>query len=69
MPSFGCLHDANANIMGAIESDYNYRHNDSKVFVPQMYGKDIKKMCEDLLGEFDAHAGSLKSSLLAYYGH
>jgi len=62
-------HGGNTNIIGAIESDYNYRHDKSKVFAPQIYNKKVKDVCIDLLGEFDTHAGSVESSLLSYYGN
>ncbi len=61
-------HGGNASAISAIESDYNYRHGKSKIFAPQLYNRNIKTLCENLLGEFDAHAGSVESSLLAYYG-
>lgn len=60
-------HGGNANILAALEADFNYSHSLSKLFVPHVYSARVKKTCVDLFGEFDAHAGSVEASLVAYY--
>ena len=60
-------HGGNVNILNAIESEYNYLHQTSKVFCPPTYGRPAQDMAERLLGEFDTHAGSTEASLVAYY--
>ncbi len=61
-------HGGNVNILGVLESEYNYKHSNSKVFVSSIFNNKMKLVCEDLFGEFDSHAGSVESSLLSYYG-
>jgi len=60
-------HGGNVGILNAIESEYNYLHQTSKVFCPPLYGKSAQVLSEKLLGEFDTHAGSTEASLIAYY--
>ena len=60
-------HGGNVSILNAIESEYNYLHQTSKVFCPPIYGRPTQDMSERLLGEFDTHAGSTEASLVAYY--
>lgn len=60
-------HGGNVSILNAIESEYNYQHQTSKVFCPPLYGKTAEGLSEKLLGEFDTHAGSTEASLIAYY--
>lgn len=60
-------HGGNVSILNAIESEYNYLHQTSKVFCPPIYGRPAQDMSEKLLGEFDTHAGSTEASLVAYY--
>lgn len=62
-------HGGNNNIIGAIESEYNYKNDDSKIFAPSLYGRESKELCDKLFGEFDTHAGSVESSLMANYGY
>lgn len=60
-------HGGNVSILNAIESEYNYQHQTSKVFCPILFSKPVQILSEELLGEFDTHAGSTESSLVAYY--
>lgn len=60
-------HGGNVNILKSIETEFNYLHQDKKVYVPAVYGKDVVEFCERTLGEYDAHAGSVESSLMSYY--
>lgn len=60
-------HGGNVSILNAIESEYNYQHQTSKVFCPTLFSKPVQALSEELLGEFDTHAGSAESSLIAYY--
>lgn len=60
-------HGGNVSILNAIESEYNYQHQTSKVFCPPVYSKPVQTLSEELLGEFDTHAGSTEASLIAYY--
>ena len=60
-------HGGNVSILNALESEYNYLHQTSKLFCPPIYGKPVQDMSEKLLGEFDTHAGSTEASLVAYY--
>src|SRR3990172_962009 len=63
-------HGGNINTLSAIEADFNYRHQRSKMFFPQVYSNLVKQMSDQFFGEFDAHAGSVEASLLAFYqGH
>jgi len=62
-------HGGNVSILGAVESDYNYKNTLSKVFVPKVYSKKVMTISDKLFGEFDTHAGSVESSLMAYYGY
>lgn len=62
-------HGGNVNILSAIEAEYNYKNNRSKLLVPTIYNDSVVSLCNELLGEFDTHAGSVESSLVAYYGH
>lgn len=62
-------HGGNVNILGALESDYNYKNISSKIFIPTIYSKKVKIISETLFGEFDTHAGSVETSLMAYYGY
>jgi creatinine amidohydrolase/Fe(II)-dependent formamide hydrolase-like protein len=60
-------HGGNVNTLNALEADFNYAHDRSKLFFPQIFSKAIKQLSDELFGEFDAHAGSVEASLLAYY--
>lgn len=62
-------HGGNINILGSVESDYNYKNTLTKTFIPKIYSEKIKEVSKDLFGEFDTHAGSIESSLMAYYGY
>lgn len=62
-------HGGNSNILSVVESEYNYAHSCSKVFIPKLYSKSIQKKSEQLLGEYDTHAGSVESSLVASYSN
>lgn len=60
-------HGGNTNILQSIEADYNYTHQNSKIFAPPLYPPSIRKYCAKIFGEFDAHAGSVEASLISYY--
>lgn len=60
-------HGGNTNILGAVESEFNHSHNNSKVFAPPLYPMPVRELSKELLGEFDTHAGSMESSLIAFY--
>jgi len=60
-------HGGNINTLQSIEADYNYTHQNSKVFVPQLYSQNIREYCVKIFGEFDVHAGSVEASLISYY--
>ncbi|MEW6408402.1 MAG: creatininase family protein [Patescibacteria group bacterium] len=60
-------HGGNTHTLSAIEADFNYTHNNCKTIVFSLYPIEIKKMCSELFGEFDVHAGSVEASLIAFY--
>lgn len=60
-------HGGNINTLQSIEADYNYTHQNNKVFVPMLYPQDIREYCIKTFGEFDTHAGSVEASLISYY--
>jgi len=60
-------HGGNANILSSIASEYNYNKTTSKLFIPPIYDEKVKSLAKRLFGEFDSHAGSVESSLMAYY--
>jgi creatinine amidohydrolase len=60
-------HGGNVHTLGAVESDFNYNNSDRKLFVPALYPSPIKRLSDELFGEFDAHAGSVEASLMAHY--
>lgn len=60
-------HGGNNHALGAVESDFNYRYQDRKLFVPHLYPNSVKDLSTELVGEFDAHAGSVEASLIAHY--
>lgn len=60
-------HGGNTHTLKALEADFNYTHNDRKVFAPSLYTGTIPDLCTELFGEYDAHAGSVESSLIAFY--
>lgn len=61
-------HGGNNCILSSVESDFNYEHPNSKIYLCPLFTDDVKDMSKKLLGEFDSHAGSFESSLLSYYG-
>jgi creatinine amidohydrolase/Fe(II)-dependent formamide hydrolase-like protein len=60
-------HGGNVNTINAIEADYNYGHADSKLLSLPLFAKPVMSLCTELFGEFDAHAGSVEASLMAFY--
>lgn len=60
-------HGGNFHTLSAIESDFNYSNNKCKLISFSPYPAEIKERCKNLFGEFDTHAGSVESSLVAYY--
>ncbi|MBU3918929.1 creatininase family protein [Patescibacteria group bacterium] len=62
-------HGGNINALQSIEADYNYTHQNSKVFAPPLYPQNIQECCVKSFGEFDTHAGSVEASLISYYAN
>jgi creatinine amidohydrolase len=60
-------HGGNSNTLKALEADFNYSHADSKLFYPSLYPNSVQDLCMNLVGEFDAHAGSVEASMMAFY--
>ena len=60
-------HGGNNTALSSLESEFNYSHADRKVFCPSLYPRPIQSYCVEIFGEFDAHAGSVEASLIAYY--
>ncbi len=60
-------HGGNINTLQSIEADYNYMHQNNKVFTPPLYPQSIQEYCIKSFGEFDTHAGSVEASLISYY--
>ncbi len=60
-------HGGNINALQSIEADYNYTHQNSKVFAPPLYPQNTQEYCIKSFGEFDTHAGSVEASLISYY--
>lgn len=60
-------HGGNINTLQSIEADYNYTHQNSKVFISPLYSQSIREYCIKIFGEFDTHAGSVEASLISYY--
>ena len=60
-------HGGNTHALGAIEADFNYAYPDRKLFIPHLYPNAVKDLSTQLVGEFDAHAGSVEASLIAHY--
>ncbi|MDR2063628.1 MAG: creatininase family protein [Candidatus Nomurabacteria bacterium] len=61
-------HGGNKHIINMLSAEYNYKHDNKKMFAPVLFTNKVKKTAVKLLGDFDSHAGSFESSLLAYYG-
>lgn len=60
-------HGGNVSTLQSVETDYNYNHQNRKVFVPPLYPSSIREYCIEIFGEFDTHAGSVEASLISYY--
>lgn len=62
-------HGGNSHLLSVIESDYNYHHNDSKLYHKPLFSDNIRNFCNEELVEFDSHAGSVEMSLMAFYNN
>lgn len=60
-------HGGNTHTLASIEADFNYTHKNCKVIASNIYSSEIKELCIKFFGEFDTHAGSVESSLVAFY--
>lgn len=60
-------HGGNISALQSIEADYNYAHQNSKIYTPPLYPQNIQEYCVKSFGEFDTHAGSVEASLISYY--
>lgn len=58
-------HGGNKSTLGSIQGQFNYRHKDTKLFIPDVYSTSMQKESKRLLGEFDDHAGVTEASMLA----
>lgn len=60
-------HGGNTYALAALEADFNYKYADRKVFMPHLYPNPVRDLSVKLVGEFDAHAGSVEASLISHY--
>jgi len=60
-------HGGNMDTLAALEGEFNCTFQDRKVFFTKLFRGPIDKMCVDMFGENDVHAGSVEASLISYY--
>jgi creatinine amidohydrolase/Fe(II)-dependent formamide hydrolase-like protein len=59
-------HGGNVRSLAALENDFNYEHARCKAFAAVLDPPPVQRLCEELFGEFDQHAGSVEASLMAF---
>jgi creatinine amidohydrolase len=60
-------HGGNVRSLAALENDFNYEHPHAKALAAVLDPPPVQRLCEELFGEFDQHAGSVEASLMAFH--
>jgi creatinine amidohydrolase/Fe(II)-dependent formamide hydrolase-like protein len=60
-------HGGNMDTLAALEGEFNCTFQDRKAFFIKLFRGPIDKLCIEMFGENDVHAGSVEASLIAYY--